>query len=52
MRDGAVAGATVAVVIGATLVVLTFLQATVFAGEMRDYAREAAPKIRYYVNER
>jgi hypothetical protein len=52
VRDGAVAGATVAVVIGATLVVLTFLQATVFAGEMRDYAREAAPKMRYYVNER
>ena len=52
MRDGAVAGATVAVVIGATLVVLTFLQATVFAGGMRDYARDEAPKMRYYVNER
>jgi hypothetical protein len=52
VRDGAVAGTTVAVVIGATLVVLTFSQATVFAEGMRDYVREAAPKMHSYVNER
>jgi hypothetical protein len=47
-----VAGTTTAVVIGVTLVVLTFSQATVFAAGMRDYAREAAPKMLSNVNER
>ena len=36
---------------GVTLIFVTFLQATVFASEMRVYAREAAPQILAYIDE-
>lgn len=50
LRDGALAATVVAVVVGLVLFFTTLLQATVFAGEMRAYAREAAPEIVSYVN--
>ena len=37
--------------VGITLFLTTALQATLFAGTARDYAREAAPKVVSYVNE-
>ena len=51
LRDGALAATVVAVMVGAALFVLMALQATLFADEMRAYAREAAPPIVSYVNE-
>ena len=51
VRDGALAATVVAVMVGITLFLTTALQATLFAGAARDYAREAAPKIVSYVNE-
>lgn len=51
LRDGALAATVVAVMVGLALFLTTALQATVFAGSMRDYAREASPKIVSYVNE-
>ena len=51
LRDGALAATTVAVMVGAALFLLVALQATLFADEMRAYARGAAPAIVSYVNE-
>jgi hypothetical protein len=51
VRDGALAATVVAVMVGITLFLTTALQATLFAGTARDYAREAAPKVVSYVNE-
>lgn len=48
LRDGALAATVVAVMVGATLFVLTALNATVFADTIRDYASEAAPSIVAY----
>lgn len=50
LRDGALAATVVAVVVGLALMLMTFLQATVFADNMRAYARGAAPEIVSYVN--
>lgn len=50
LRDGALSATVVAVMVGLTLFLTTALQATLFAGATRDYAREAAPKIVSYVN--
>ncbi len=51
LRDGALAATVIAVMVGLTLFLMTALQATLLADAMRDYAREAAPKIVSYVNE-
>lgn len=51
LRDGALAATVVAVMVGLALFLTTAVQATVFAEGMRDYAREASPKIVSYVNE-
>lgn len=51
VRDGALAGTVIAVMVGVTLFFTTALQATVLAGAARDYAATAAPKIVSYVNE-
>ena len=51
LRDGALAATLVAFVVGTVLLLTTLLQATVFADDMRAYAREAAPKVVGYVNE-
>ena len=51
LRDGALAATVVAVMVGLALFLMTALQATLFADGMRDYAREASPKIVSYVNE-
>ena len=51
LRDGALAATVVAVMVGLALFLTTAMQATVFAGAMRDYAAEASPKIVSYVNE-
>ena len=51
LRDGALAATVVAAMVGLTLFLTTAMQATVFAGAMRDYAAEASPKIVSYVNE-
>ncbi len=48
LRDGALAATVVAVMVGATLFVLTALNATVFAETIRDYAHDAAPSIVAY----
>jgi hypothetical protein len=48
LRDGALAATVVAVMVGVTLFLLTFLNATVIADTIRDYAREAAPSIVAY----
>ena len=48
LRDCALASAIVAVVAGATLFVVAALNATLFADEIRDYARDAAPSIVAY----
>ncbi|MEJ7842784.1 MAG: hypothetical protein WKF95_13550 [Rubrobacter sp.] len=50
LRDGALAATLVAIVVGMVLSLTTLLQATVFADDMRTYAREAAPEIVSYVN--
>lgn len=51
LRDCTLAATVVAVIVGVTLLVITALQATVFADTIRDYARDAAPSIVSYVNE-
>ena len=51
LRDGALAATLVAVMVGLALFLTTALQATLFDGAMRDYAKEASPKIASYVNE-
>lgn len=51
LRDSALAATVVAVMVGLALFLTTALQATLFDGAMRDYAKEASPKIVSYVNE-
>jgi hypothetical protein len=48
LRDCALAATVVAVMVGFTLLVLTFLNATLFADEIRAYAHDAAPSIAAY----
>lgn len=48
LRDCTLAATIVAVMVGVTLFIVTALSATLFAGEIRDYARAAAPKIVAY----
>ena len=48
LRDGALAATVVAVMVGAMLFVVTFLNATVFSDTIRDYAQAAAPSIVTY----
>ena len=48
LRDCVLASAVVAVMVGVTLFVVTALNATLFASEMREYAHEAAPNIVAY----
>jgi len=49
LRDGALAAAVVAVMAGLTLFVVTALNATLFAGDIRNYASDAAPHmVAYY----
>lgn len=48
LRDCALASTVVGVMVGVTLFAVTALNATIFADEIRDYAREAAPKIVAY----
>lgn len=48
LRDGALAATVVAVMAGLTLLILTALNATVFADDIRAYAREAAPYLLQY----
>ncbi|MCL6439036.1 MAG: hypothetical protein K6T51_10525 [Rubrobacteraceae bacterium] len=51
VRDGALAATVIAVMVWGALFVILALEATVFAGAMRDYAQAAAPRIVHYVNE-
>ncbi len=51
MRDAALASAVVGLMVGVAALVLTGLQATLFADEIRDFAREAAPRIAAYIEE-
>jgi hypothetical protein len=51
VRDCALAAAVVGVMVGATLFLSTALQATLFAGEVRTFAHDAAPRIAEYVEE-
>ncbi len=48
LRDCTLAATIVAVMVGVTLFIVTALSATLFADEIRDYARDAAPKIVAY----
>jgi hypothetical protein len=49
LRDCTLAAAVVAVMAGITLFLLTALNATLFADDIRDYARDAAPSmVAYY----
>ncbi len=49
LRDCTLAAAVVAVMAGATLLLLTALNATLFADDIRAYARDAAPSmVAYY----
>ena len=48
LRDCALAATVVAVMVGFTLFVVTALNATLFADEIRAYAHEAAPRILAY----
>jgi hypothetical protein len=48
LRDCTLAATVVAVMVGATLFVVTALNATLFADEIRDYARDASPNIVAY----
>ena len=49
LRDCALASTIVAVMVGATLFVVTALNATILADEVRAYAHEAAPNIVAYL---
>lgn len=51
VRDCALAATVVAVMVGVTLLLMVALYATVFAGDLRTYANDAAPHIASYVNE-
>lgn len=51
LRDCTLAATVVAIMVGATLFFATFLQATVFADAIREYARLAAVEILAYVQE-
>jgi hypothetical protein len=51
VRDCALAATVVGVVVGVTLFLSTALQATLFAGEIQTFARDAAPQIADYVEE-
>ena len=51
LRDCTLAATVVAVIVGVVLFLSVALQATVFAGSMRDYASEASPEIASYFNE-
>lgn len=48
LRDCALAASVVAVMVGVTLFIVTALNATILAGEIREYAHEAAPHIVAY----
>jgi hypothetical protein len=48
LRDCTLAATVVGVMVGVTLFVVTALNATLFADEIRDYARDAAPNIAAY----
>ena len=48
LRDCTLAATVVAVMAGAALFLLTALNATVFADDIRDYARDAAPTMAVY----
>jgi len=48
LRDCVLAATVVAVMVGVALFFLTALNATLFADEIRDYARESAPSIVAY----
>ncbi len=48
LRDCALASTVVAVMVGVTLFVVTALNATLFADEIRAYARDASPRIVAY----
>ena len=48
LRDCALASTVVAVIVGVTLFVVTALNATLFADEIRAYARDASPTIVAY----
>lgn len=48
LRDGALAATVVAVMAGVTLFILTALNATLFADDIRAYAHDAAPSIAAY----
>ena len=48
LRDCALAATVVAVMVGLTLLVVTALNTTVFADEIRAYAHDAAPSIAAY----
>lgn len=51
LRDCALAATVVAIMVGVALFFITFLQATVFAEAIRDYAGAAAVEIVAYVEE-
>lgn len=51
LRDCTLAATVVAVMVGLALFFVTFLQATVFADAIREYARAAAVEIAAYVEE-
>jgi hypothetical protein len=48
LRDCTLAATVVAVMVGVTLFIVTALSATLFADEIRDYARDASPSIVAY----
>ena len=48
LRDCALAASVVAVMVGFTLLVVTALNATLFAGEIRAYVHDASPSIAAY----
>lgn len=51
LRDCTLAATVVAVMVGVALFITTFLQATVFAEPLREYARASATEIIAYVQE-
>lgn len=51
LRDCTLAGTIVAVMAGLALMIIVFLQATVFSGAMQSYAQTAAPGIVAYIQE-
>lgn len=51
LRDCTLAATLVAAMVGLTLIVVVFLQATVLSGPMQTYASDAAPRIISYIEE-